>query len=90
MSKKYVKKDCTVRAVEWDGFNLHELVRLDPDCIGDIIKSDDDEDSPYRLVIHATHGEAIISKGDYVVKTYNGEIYVYPGLVFHAQYEKLN
>lgn len=80
---KFRKKPVVIDAVQWDGKNLKDIAALGGAReYGQEFMSDD-------LVIHTLGGNMTASKGDWIIRGVNGEIYPCKDEIFRMTYDEV-
>lgn len=78
---KYRKKPVEIEAIQWNGSNLEELVGFVGAKTIEMIGK-----TPY---IKTLEGKMMVSEGDYVIKSVEGEFYPCKPNIFEQTYEKV-
>ena len=83
---KYRKKPVTIDAVQWNGFNLEQVLTL-ADAVPYERPLSLDVDDAHVLLIPTLEGTMRTHCGDWVIRGVNGELYPCKPDIFEKTYE---
>lgn len=79
MVNKYIKKPVEIKAIQWNGENLKEVLEFSNTAYID-------KDN-YTLKIDTLEGTHIANRGDYIIKGVKGEFYPCKPDIFEMTYD---
>lgn len=80
MTEKYIKRPVEVETLKWNGKNMKQIIEFAGDY--KVWESTDN-----TLLIETLEGNMTASKGDYIIKGVDGEIYPCKPDIFHKTYQ---
>lgn len=78
--KQYRKKPVVIEAVQWDGYNVQEIIAFIGDTMANFFASG-------KMKILTLEGNMTANAGDYVIKGVQGEFYPCKPEIFAETYE---
>ena len=86
---KYRLKPVLVDAIQWTGSNLLECKNFTGNKASYEELQNTGSHPIVKITIHTPDGDHSIWKGDYIIKTSNGEVYACKSDIFENKYEKV-